>query len=115
VLENGNILLFDNGVYRKYSRVIEIDPRSGKIVWEYKGNPPESFFYVDRGAAQRLPNGNTLIVDSAEGRVIEVTKSGEVVWEFYNPVIDAKEQKRAKIYRMMRFTDTDKYPRLKRF
>ena len=30
--------------------------------------------------ADRLPNGNTLIVDSNGGRVIEVDQSGEVVW-----------------------------------
>jgi outer membrane protein assembly factor BamB len=31
--------------------------------------------------ADRLPNGNTLIVDSMNHRVIEVTPRGEVVWE----------------------------------
>ncbi len=111
LLDNGNILIFDNGYQRKSSRVIELDPRSGEIVWEYKGDPPESFYSSSRGAAQRLPNGNTLIAE-AKGRVIEVTKSGEVVWEFYNPVIDRKEQKRATIYRIVRFTDPERYPRL---
>ncbi|WP_251342976.1 aryl-sulfate sulfotransferase [Haloplanus halophilus] len=33
--------------------------------------------------ADRLPNGNTLVVDSLGHRVIEVTPTGEVVWEFY--------------------------------
>jgi hypothetical protein len=46
LLDNGNILLFDNGAWRRYSRVIELDPRSGEIVWEYKGVPPESCLYV---------------------------------------------------------------------
>jgi hypothetical protein len=31
--------------------------------------------------ADRLPNGNTLIVDSMHHRVIEVTPRGEIVWE----------------------------------
>lgn len=35
--------------------------------------------------ADRLPNGNTLIVDSLNHRVIEVTPTGEIVWEFYAP------------------------------
>ena len=35
--------------------------------------------------ADRLPNGNTLIVDTMNHRVIEVTPQGEVVWEFYAP------------------------------
>ena len=35
--------------------------------------------------ADRLPNGNTLVSDSTNHRVIEVTPQGEVVWEFYAP------------------------------
>lgn len=35
--------------------------------------------------ADRLPNGNTLVVDTLNHRVIEVTPSGEIVWEFYAP------------------------------
>ena len=33
--------------------------------------------------ADRLPNGNTLITDSLNHRVIEVTPEGQVVWEAY--------------------------------
>ena len=36
-------------------------------------------------SAQRLPNGNTLVTDSATGRIIEVTKAGEIIWEYVNP------------------------------
>lgn len=35
--------------------------------------------------ADRLPNGNTLIADSSNHRVIEVTPDGEVVWEVFTP------------------------------
>ena len=35
--------------------------------------------------ADRLPNGNTLVTDSNNQRVIEVTPEGEIVWEFYAP------------------------------
>ena len=35
--------------------------------------------------ADRLPNGNTLIVDTMHHRVVEVTPEGEVVWEFHAP------------------------------
>jgi hypothetical protein len=35
--------------------------------------------------ADRLPNGNTLIVDTMNHRVIEVTPTGEIVWEAYTP------------------------------
>ncbi len=33
--------------------------------------------------ADRLPNGNTLVTDTLNHRVIEVTPTGEVVWEYY--------------------------------
>ena len=35
--------------------------------------------------ADRLSNGNTLVVDSMNNRVIEVTPSGQVVWEMHAP------------------------------
>ena len=54
LLENNNILIFDNGKLKERSRVIEVDPRLEKIVWQYEGDPPGSFFSPSRGAAQRL-------------------------------------------------------------
>ncbi|MFW5918610.1 MAG: arylsulfotransferase family protein [Halanaeroarchaeum sp.] len=33
--------------------------------------------------ADRLPNGNTLITDTMNNRVVEVTPEGEIVWETY--------------------------------
>jgi hypothetical protein len=35
--------------------------------------------------ADRLPDGNTLVVDTNNQRVVEVTPGGEIVWEFYAP------------------------------
>ncbi|MBD3267235.1 PQQ-binding-like beta-propeller repeat protein [bacterium] len=88
MLPNGNILLYDNGKNRsrkkrKYTRVLELDPLAKKIVWEYQS--PNNFYSPSRGSNQRLPNGNTLIAESDSGRLLEVTKSGELVWEFLNP------------------------------
>jgi hypothetical protein len=84
-LRTGNVLIFDNGLGRGWSRVIELDPRSRKIVWEYKADPPEDFYTLARGSAQRLANGNTLIAESDKGRIFEVTRAGEIVWSFVNP------------------------------
>lgn len=100
MLENGNILVFDNGVERKYSRAVELNPRTGDIEWQFVADPPESFYSDVEGSAQRLPNGNTLICESTRGRVFEVTRGGDVVWEWRNPEID--RGRRARIYRMMR-------------
>jgi hypothetical protein len=105
VMQNGNILVFDNGKGRGWSRVVELEPSSGTIVWEYRGSPPEAFFSRSRGGAQELPNGNVLITESDKGRAFEVRRDGEIVWEFYNPdlVEEASGQaKRGAIYRLTR-------------
>ena len=103
LLENGHILIFDNGPWRKYSRVVELDPlrgESGEIVWSYEGTPRESFFSEWRGSSQRLPNGNTLICEAERGHVFEVDPAGEVVWDFWNPEVEGGKRKR--IYRFLR-------------
>ncbi|NGN65608.1 PQQ-binding-like beta-propeller repeat protein [Streptomyces sp. A7024] len=89
-LPNGNLLVFDNGVFRRgsdvpYSRVIEIERASGKVVWEYHDPARESFFAPFMGSAQRLPNGNTLVTDSPAGRLFEVTADGYLCWEYVVP------------------------------
>jgi hypothetical protein len=64
-LENGNILLFDNGNLHSpsYSRAVEyaLDEQAmtATLVWEYRHDP--DIFARTRGTVQRLPNGNTLI------------------------------------------------------
>lgn len=113
MLENGNILIYDNGARRKYSRVIEIDPLEEEIVWQYQAQPPKAFFSKLRGSSQRLPNGNTLICESQTGRVFEVTAEGEIVWEFWNPEI--QDGKRKRIYRFMRIPETTFEPYLEGF
>ncbi len=107
----GNILVFDNGGWagygspnpgaptgiknalRDYSRVLELDPTTLKIVWQY--TPVEAgylmpvdanrFYSPFISSAQRLPNGNTLIVEGSGGRIIEVTPDHDLVWEYISP------------------------------
>jgi hypothetical protein len=102
MLPNGNILIFDNGSERLFSRVIELEPATGRIVWEYKGKPPRSFFSHWQGSAQRLPNGNTLICESTKAVVFEVTPQGKVVWRFWSPEVQNTRRKR--IYRFLRLS-----------
>ena len=85
MLENGNILVFDNGTYRGHSIVREIEPVSGEIVWQYEDG--ENFFSPFRSGNQRLPNGNTLICECDAGRLFEVTPEKEVVWDFWSPFV----------------------------
>jgi hypothetical protein len=87
-LDNGNVLVFDNGCHRQgpaYSRALEVSPATNEIVWEYTGDPALSFFSFMISGAERLPNGNTLICEGAKGRFIEVTPNKEIVWEYVNP------------------------------
>ncbi|MCP3983505.1 MAG: hypothetical protein GY723_03905 [bacterium] len=82
-LENGNLLVFDNGTDdRGYSRIVEVDPRTDQITWEYRGDPPERFYSRGRGTAQALKNSNVLIASSEQGEVFEVTREGDIVWRY---------------------------------
>lgn len=91
MLANGNILIFDNGTHRldhpiPHSRVIEVDPATKEIVWSYQEGYVSQFFSPFISNAQRLPNGNTLICEGSFGRLFEVTRAGEVVWEYVSPL-----------------------------
>ena len=107
----GNIMIFDNGGWagygspnpasangekyatRDYSRVLEINPQTLKIEWQFTPKEMGLVFPVDYNrfyspfvsAAQRLPNGNTLITEGASGMLLEVTREHEVVWEYISP------------------------------
>ncbi|MFC1908604.1 aryl-sulfate sulfotransferase [Chloroflexota bacterium] len=109
----GNILVFDNGgrsgyggsdvfprYTREYSRVIEFNPVTLALVWQYGAESgKEKFFSNFISSAQRLPNGNTLITEGANGRVFEVTPDKEIVWEFVAPSLGISGNK---VYRAFR-------------
>ena len=99
----GNVLVFDNGIRRGFSRVLEIDPVARRIVWEHRGDPPASFYSRRMGASQALANGNRLVTSSEQGTVFEITPEGKRVWEFWTPDVDAKRRRRATLYRMTRY------------
>jgi hypothetical protein len=79
-LDNGHLLLYDNLGVALGSRVLEYDPQTQAIPWSYAGVPAAPFYSSERGACQRLPNGNTLITNSEGGEMIEVTPDQEIVW-----------------------------------
>jgi len=97
MLDNGNILIYDNGgsggypqIVRFYTRLVEINPVTEEIVWEFIQRPylPSSgsrFLSITTGGTQRVPNGNTISLDSNQGRVFEIAQQGEIVWEYINP------------------------------
>jgi len=95
----GDLLVFDNQGEAGYpsvalsatggSRVVEINPVTKQIVWEYSAassqQPPWQFASSFISSARRLPNGNTLIDEGINGRFIQVTPLGEIVWEYISP------------------------------
>ena len=86
----GHFLIFDNGRYRRnFSRILEVDPKTDQIVWGYR-IPPRHFHSWHISGSDRMPNGNTLICDGPQGRFLEVTAQGEIVWEYLNPFTRSK-------------------------
>lgn len=63
-----------------------MDPVTSKVRWSYGGRADQPLDSEARGSVSRLANGNTLIVESGAGRLLEVSREGDVVWEFLNPV-----------------------------
>lgn len=119
----GNLLVFDNGgkggygsanparpngtnaLTRDSSRVLEINPLTFEVVWEYSIDSfTESFqfysWYVSN--AQRLPNGNTMINEGMNGRFFELTEDKELVWEFVSPFVSDEATPSPRVYRAYR-------------
>jgi hypothetical protein len=124
----GNILVFDNGgaagfgppnpgsptgewnALRDHSRVLEFDPTTLEIVWQHtasgEGYVPimedSKFFSHYASGAQRLPNGNTLIAETSYGRIFEVTRGNEIVWEYVSPYSTSDKVHSARMFRAYR-------------
>ena len=64
----------DKILLTEMNRIVEYQMSTGKELWTWSVNQPRS--------VQRLPNGNTLLVDAQSNKVIEVTQSGEEVWSY---------------------------------
>ena len=109
--DDGSLSLtaFNNGANRPgsgepRSEVVEIrlpfDPERGFLreegaafgpkdfSWTYGSTEEQHFYCSFISGAQRLPNGNTLIIAGPEGRIFEVTPDGQSVWEYENPFSD---------------------------
>ena len=56
-------------------------------------------------SARRLPNGNTLVTEGSDGRLIEVTPDHEIVWEWISPYYTHNEKgpRNNMIYRAYRY------------
>jgi len=104
----GNILIFNNGQGRPagaYTSIEEMtttvdangmypQPLPGmpygpdNVNWIYTADPPTDFYSRFISGAQRLPNGNTLVCDGANGNFFEIDNVGTQYWYYVNPVIN---------------------------
>ena len=104
LLDDGRMLLFDNRGVKRRSGVLELDPSTGEVLWEYRLDEKDAFYTATCGVAQRLPNGNTLIAETEPGRAFEITREGEVVWRWESPFHWADEEREyvAAVFDMVR-------------
>jgi len=112
ILPNGNAIVFDNEGDTSghgLSRVIEFEPATSRLVWRYGGTASEPLESTERSSETRLANGNTLVVESMAGRVIEVARNGDIVWEFVNPVRGGDGDRRIPIIFWVQRIDPDGY------
>lgn len=108
LLEHGTLLLFDNHDTDDASQVIEFNPFTQEILWEYRGDALSPFFSKTCGSNQRLPNGNTLITETDNGRAFEVTPDGTIVWEYINPFrAGEKKELIASLFEMIRINPAE--------
>lgn len=93
----GHIMAFNNREGTNASHVVEIVPPEDSAgfysytpgnaygpsspLWTYAAS---GFYSTHLGGCQRLPNGNTMLAESTDGKLWEVNSAGTVVWN-YNP------------------------------
>jgi hypothetical protein len=76
LLPNGNFLLHTGP-----ATVTEMTPKK-EVVWKYQAKPKEGYKgRVEVHAFQRLDDGNTLVAESGNRRIVEVDKDGKIVKE----------------------------------
>ncbi|MEM7272640.1 MAG: aryl-sulfate sulfotransferase [Actinomycetota bacterium] len=112
VPHTGDMLVFNNGMRRDaagnadygqicmgmvtgaYADVLEVTlPRSEdggwamgelpSIVWNYNSDGGDDVYSPFMAGARRLPNGNTVLMQAQDKRIVEVTADGEIVLDFH--------------------------------
>jgi hypothetical protein len=76
LLPNGNYLLHTSD-----TTIVEVTPDK-RVVWRYEAKPLPGHKAVQIHAFQRLDNGNTMVSESGNARIVEVDKNDHIVREF---------------------------------
>ena len=92
---DGWIGVFDNnydlsgGELLGGSRIVALQPHTDSVEVKFPTERSEPFYTRVAGKWQLLDNGNLLLAESTQGRVVEVNPSGETVWEWIHEPIDS--------------------------
>lgn len=101
MLPNGNIL-----THTSHTTIVEINPKK-EIVWKYESRPKAGYAgKVEVHAFQRLADGNTMIAESGNSRIIEVDPNGKIVKEV---ALNVPKPEPHRDTRMVRKFDTGNY------
>jgi hypothetical protein len=64
-----------------HNRVVELAPKTKEIIWQY-GWYDAGIWHHEVHDADRLPNGQTAIIDMGNNRAFTVTRAGEITWSW---------------------------------
>ncbi|MBR6516426.1 MAG: hypothetical protein IKT40_06175 [Bacilli bacterium] len=76
LLGEGNILFYDNGGLKNTSKIIEFNPITFEIVFEYESEILKSYF---RGSVQKTIKGTYLVCVPEQGRLVEIDKNKNII------------------------------------
>ena len=107
--KDGHVIMLDNQGSTgpgRCSRILEVDLHDMSIVWKYAGNREKPFCTQFNGMFELLPNGNILVTETSAGRIFEVNRDKEIVWEYYIKDRVKKDgvQRIASVFCAQRFT-----------
>lgn len=80
-LDNGRVMIAESGA----ARIIEVD-RDGKLLHEVKLKVNKPNAHSDTRLVRKLPTGNYLVCQEADGAIREYDAAGKIVWEFDVPL-----------------------------
>jgi hypothetical protein len=97
-MSDGTISVFNNNVYGfqsgpdgvtdltqpRVTNILAVHPRTGERRVLYGDRPGQEMLSVFRGYHQEMPDGGLLITEPEAGRVFEVDRNGQIVWEYIN-------------------------------
>jgi hypothetical protein len=88
-IDDGSLVMFDNmgnlSDQGGLSRVLNADPVTGKVLWEYDGMNDDPVYSSYNSSVDPLPNGNVLVTATSAGRIFEVTRDKQIVWDYRAP------------------------------